>query len=141
MGAVVPSARARMFPALSARWKIVVDDDCATTCRLMTHRCENVSCCLCYSCYCYDDAGKCCGQKRSGRNVTHAFNESKHILMLVLLYAQYCVSCSEDLSNYCEADCTLIDCSNGTLCMHHPKPTNYPAVVDPQARCLSFLIK
>ena len=61
--------------------------------------------------------------------------------MLVVLYAQYCISCLEDLSNYCEADCTLVDCSNGTLCMHHPKLTNYPAVIDPQARCLLILIK
>ena len=81
------------------------------------------------------------GQKRSERNVTHVFNKSKHILMLVLLHAQYCDSCPEDLSNYCEADCTLLDCSNGTFCMPHPTLTNYPAVIDPQARCLLILIK
>lgn len=38
----------------------------------------------------------------------------------MLLYVQFCDSCTEDSSNHCEADWALVDGSNGTHCMPYP---------------------
>ena len=105
LGTVVPSARVRMFPALTSRWKIVVDHDCTTICRSITYSY--------YSCYCNADTVKWRTEK--------IYNKSEPTLMLVLLYVQHGKSCPVaacfhisgiSLSNCCEAECTLVDASN-----------------------------